>query len=204
MDAVKYSFQILFTPGIIFYKLCWQPRSQAEGDNHKLSLIFIHSGFNDQIEFENEVRLNLHQLWQNNFFKDHRPRFVVHVMTDQLDADGTIKTDAEVIELIAEHDTCKYGDEPFCSNIHVVIQNESDGNEATGDFVRLRLDAKNHYTLAHEISVHVLGDLRPFSGPLMKDEYINEQSCRDYTYGFANAHDRNSNEKWSNLVETPP
>ncbi|SDT97161.1 hypothetical protein [Desulfobacula phenolica] len=177
-------------------------------DAHKLSLIFIPSGFKPDSadRFEYEVAANLKKLWQNNFFADHQQRFDVFRVDDQYDHDGYIKTDARILSLINTQDDCNFGNSRTCRKIHIIIQNESGWNETSWHFVRLRLEARNYYTLAHELSVHVLGNLRPYNGPIMKDEYMSPPRCalQNYTYTMANAHDRDSNEKWKDLVKNPP
>ena len=204
---IIYSLAFLILP--VNPVLSWNAVQLQKGaDVHKLSLIFIPSGFtpDEAGRFEDEVAANLKNLWQNNFFADHQQRFDVFRIDDQYDQNGQIKTDTRIINLIDSHAHCNFGNDRECPKIHIILQNESGWNETGKHFVRLRLEAGTQFTLAHELSVHVLGNLRAYNGPIMKDEYLSPRHCKqhNYTYTMANVHDRASNEKWVNLVKTPP
>lgn len=213
-QTIKYCL-ILSVCTLFFFALAissafpWDAVQLQKGlDTHKLPLIFIPSGYSaDQaVMFEDDVAENLKNLWQNNFFAEHQQRFDVFLINDQYDINGRIKTDRQILHLITTHDDCNFGDDRACRKIHIILENKSGWNETGKHFIRLRHEARNQYTLAHEISVHVLGNLRPYNGPIMKDEYLSPRHCmkNDYTYTMANAHDRESNEKWEDLISTKP
>ena len=184
-------------------------------DTNKISIIFMPSGYTsaESASFQTKVTNNLTKLWANNFFADttgYKQRFDVYRMDDQYDSDGVVKTESEIEAIINGDSTCSgrgFGDDTLVKCIHVVIDddNSQDSPRTYTNYIRLRNDSDSYYSLAHEIGVHVLGNLSGYDSPLFGGAFTKDAySCNTYTYSylFTNIHDKNNTDKWSDLVGT--
>jgi len=184
---------------------------QTGTDTNKLILIFIPSGYTsaESSSFETKVTANLAKLWANNFFSQYQQRFDIYRVDNQYDSDGVLKLDSEVETLIDADTTCQgdgFGNNGNVACIHIVIDKDSSApqSQTNDNFIRLRNDADSYYTLAHEIGTHVLGNLVPYDSQLGGPRTVDGYRCNEFTYSYlrSNVHDKNSNEKWLDLVGT--
>jgi len=170
----------------------------------KLNIIIWPANFTSgqQTAFETEVTANLDRLWgvsnPNGWFNTNKERFDAYKVVD---SDIWGLTPSQVQAYFSSLDNgalqCTHGSSPTCKNIHVIIDNTSSGYSSTNSsYIYLNLNSGGGYYLPHE-AAHVLG-----YGYLV-DEYSGG-TCNVYSDTLYNATDRNSNDKWSDLVGTDP
>ncbi|MEW6378716.1 MAG: M64 family metallopeptidase [bacterium] len=155
-----------------------------------IDLTFIGSGFtsNEMQTYEAKVAENLSRILTVNWFVNNYAKFNVWMIDANSPVSGQDLDQAKINSLAAQT-PC---------DILIVLHNY-DGQESYGQSsVHLYKYSSSYVVLAHELG-HVIGKL--------DDEYHTPATawkCDGLSKRTLNIHDQPSNEKWSDLIDTPP
>ncbi|MFC1609885.1 hypothetical protein ACFL6C_02915 [Myxococcota bacterium] len=176
----------------------------------KMTIIWIPSGYSEsQSEgFVAEVEENMLHLWESNWFADHKQLFnVVRLHSDDgdvsvslWDAEGALKTDAEIQQLISSLPNgwdCTFHHSMYCKAFpSVILDATSTAGSARNGYIYIDRTA-GAYEYAHEWGHEVLAYV-------LEDEYV---FVPDHCMGSdraRNLDDINSNRKWRDYISTMP
>lgn len=155
-----------------------------------IDIAIIGSGFTtaEMPEFISKVDGNISKMFTVNWFSDNESLFNIY----RVDAESPVSGEDLDIETIYS----LVSEIPY--NILVVIHNYDGQESVVNPYIDLYTASHNYVVLAHELG-HKIGGL--------DDEYYTPAmayKCDGLSKRTLNIHDKDNNDKWSDLISTPP
>ncbi|MFZ5955570.1 MAG: putative Ig domain-containing protein [Nanoarchaeota archaeon] len=159
-----------------------------------IDLVFIGSGFNKSeiSDFANKTEINIEKTFSVNWFGNNTKLFNIWRIDAISNQSGIDFNTSEINSIISNSQ--------IPNDIIIVLHNyHSDYETYNGNRIDLFKNSHNYVVLAHELG-HVIGKLG--------DEYYGDSAhqgaCNNLSKWFVNVHDKNSPEKWSELISASP
>lgn len=155
-----------------------------------IDIAIIGSGFTtaEIPDFVSKVAGNVSKMWLVNWFADNEPLFNIYRVDAESPVSGEDLDEATIYSLVSGI--------PY--DILVVIHNYEGQESVVNPYIDLYTGSHDYVVLAHELG-HVIGKL--------DDEYYTPATaykCDGLSKRTLNIHDKPNNEKWSDLISTPP
>jgi hypothetical protein len=152
-----------------------------------LDLVFISSGFTsgEINDYKDKVTGNINKMFSVNWFDHNRELFNIWRI-DYVSSQSGQELDENTVWSLASS-------VPY--DIVVVIHNKYGQEEQHRGYAELVTNSHNYVVLAHELG-HLIGYLA--------DEYYYNPISTCYSKQTLNIHDKPSNEKWAELIGSPP